>query len=135
MDDLEQYGRRENIRIHNVAESYNEADDGIGAGSRGQGGQLPPPWRYFGPLWTTFAPLRLVSWAIFGTKNATKPAKTFFYVFGSKRHSKFFFSENACFWDKKMLQIRRRPFFIILENACFSDKEQSNFSEEPYFAF
>jgi len=28
MDDLEQYGRRKNIRIHNVAESYNEADDG-----------------------------------------------------------------------------------------------------------
>jgi len=45
----------------------------IGAGSRGAASPLEIFWP---PLWTTFSPLRLLSWAIFGTKNA--PAKTLF---------------------------------------------------------
>jgi len=50
----------------------------IGAGSRGAGGQLPL-WRYFGPPWATFAPLSLVSWAIFGKKTLLIRRKPFFF--------------------------------------------------------
>jgi len=46
------------------------------------GGARGAPWRYFGPPWTIFAPLRLLSWAIFGTKNA--PEKTLFGWFWVK---------------------------------------------------
>jgi len=48
-------------------------------------------------------PLRLVSWAIFGTKKTLLIRRRYFFCFDSL--------ENAWFWVKKTLQIRCRPFF------------------------
>jgi len=65
-----------------------------------------------GDLSRTFAPLKLLSGAIFGTKKRPNP---FFF---------FFFLENASFQDKKTLLIRRRPFFFFFfEERFFSGQK------------
>jgi len=66
------------------------------------GSCLPPPGDILTPPGRLLPPLRLVSWAIFGTKNASNPAKTLFF---------YNYLVNVCLWDKRTFQIRRRPFF------------------------
>jgi len=61
---------------------------------RGRGGSCPP-WRYFGPPGQLLPPLRLLSWAIFGTKNASNIFLYRFWVKITLSPVKTFFLENA----------------------------------------
>jgi len=100
----------------------------IGAGSRGQ---LPPLGDILTPPGRLLPPRRLVSWAIFGKKNAQIRRRLL--LKNAPYPAKTFFLENACFWDKKTLLIRRRPFFW--RTLLFGTKKRSNSSEDLYFVF
>jgi len=72
----------------------------IGAGSRGAGGQLSSLEIFWPSLGDFCPPWVLYPGPFLEQKNASNPAKTLFIL--------FFFIENAWFWVKKTLQIRRR---------------------------
>jgi len=116
----------------------------IGAGSRGQGGQLPPG-DILAPLGDFCLPETRFLGPFLGQKTLLIRSRPLFIerLFLARRRSKsggefyFLFLENACFWDKKTLQIRRRPFYFLffLENACFWVKKTLQIWRKPFSFF
>jgi len=85
-------------------------------GKWGAGGAAAPLEIFWPPL-DDFWPLRLLSWAIFGTKHASNPAKIFF----------------RWFWAKKTLQIRWRPIFFFRKRWILGRKDTPNAVKTFFF--
>jgi len=98
------------------------------------GGSCPPPWKYFGPSWATCAPPENCTLNQTNTVGSRRRPFRKHLLLGQKRGpnpAETFFLENAYFWDKKAVQIRRRPSFFFREHLFLRQKRGPNSKKFP----